>query len=91
MLQIPCPWCGIRDEVEFRFGGESHMTRPGPETSDAGWAQYLFCRSNPKGVHFERWCHSYGCGEWFNVARHTVSHEIVAVCRIGEPRPEVQR
>ncbi|MBL8960475.1 MAG: sarcosine oxidase subunit delta, partial [Gemmatimonadetes bacterium] len=22
MLQIPCPWCGPREEEEFRYGGE---------------------------------------------------------------------
>ncbi len=26
---------------------------------------YLFMRENPKGVHFERWRHAYGCGKWF--------------------------
>ena len=29
-------------------------------------------RSNPKGVHFERWRHVHGCGRWFNLARDTV-------------------
>ncbi|MGZ8625813.1 MAG: sarcosine oxidase subunit delta, partial [Actinomycetota bacterium] len=24
MLLIPCPWCGPRDEVEFRYGGQAH-------------------------------------------------------------------
>jgi len=91
MLQIPCPWCGTRDESEFRFGDESHITRPGPEVSDAGWADYLFNRQNPKGAHHERWCHSYGCNQWFNVARDTVTHEILAVYRIGEPKPELRR
>jgi len=88
MLQIPCPCCGVRDEVEFRFGGESHVARPAPETSDAEWSNYLFCRKNPHGIHYERWCHSFGCGQWFNVARNTLSHEIRAVYRMGESRPE---
>ena len=35
MLQIPCPYCGVRDEEEFRFGGESHVARPTPEATDA--------------------------------------------------------
>lgn len=87
MLQINCPYCGVRDELEFRFGGESHISRPAPEASDADWSDYLFNRDNPKGLHFERWCHSYGCGQWFNVARDTVSHEVVAVYRMGEPKP----
>ena len=89
MLQIKCPWCGVRDEVEFRFGGESHLVRPGAEVSDSEWADYLFNRTNPKGVHYERWCHHHGCGQWFNVARHTVSHNLVAIYPMGDPRPDL--
>ena len=91
MLQIDCPYCGVRDEGEFRFGGESHVTRPSVNANDTQWADYLFNRSNPKGVHYERWLHSYGCGRWFNVARHTVSHEIVAVYRMGDAKPDLPR
>ena len=88
MLRIPCPWCGVRDETEFRFGGEAHVERPGLEVSDAEWADYLFNRENPKGLHYERWCHVYGCSQWFNVVRDTVTHEIHAVYEMGEPRPD---
>ena len=89
MLRIPCPWCGTRDESEFRFGGESHVERPGLEVSDAEWADYLFNRENPKGLHYERWCHSYGCSQWFNVVRDTVTHEIHAVYKMGQPKPNL--
>ncbi|MEE8247827.1 MAG: sarcosine oxidase subunit delta, partial [Alphaproteobacteria bacterium] len=47
-------------------------------------------RANPKGVHYERWCHVAGCRRWFNLARHTVSHDILAVYRLDEPKPEVE-
>ncbi len=87
MLRIPCPYCGVRDEPEFSFGGPSHVSRPPPSASDLVWSAYLYQRENPKGVHYERWCHSYGCGRWFNVARDTLSHEIRAVYLMGEPRP----
>ncbi len=92
MLQIDCPFCGPRLENEFICGGESHIARPGPpeQVTDAEWADYLFYRINPRGIHFERWCHSYGCGQWFNVARDTLTHEIKAVYRMGDPRPEVK-
>lgn len=89
MLLIDCPWCGERAESEFRCGGQGHIIRP-PEpehVDDATWAEYLFTRENPKGVHFERWYHRFGCARWFNIARHTVSHEILAVYAMGEPRP----
>jgi sarcosine oxidase subunit delta len=38
-------------------------------------------------MHRERWLHRYGCGQWFNVARHLVSHHIVAVYPMGEAPP----
>lgn len=89
MLRIPCPWCGVRDETEFRYGGQAHLARPGNPAalSDAEWADYLFIRDNPKGEFAERWVHTAGCRRWFNVKRHTVTHEILAVYRIGEPEP----
>lgn len=37
---------------------------------------YLFYRKNPKGVHFERWRHSNGCGKWFIAARCTMTLEV---------------
>jgi sarcosine oxidase, subunit delta len=90
MMQIECPWCGPREELEFRFGGESHVQRPGPaeEVSDGVWGDYLFGRQNPKGVHYERWLHHFGCRRWFNIARHTVSHRIMAVYQMHEPAPQ---
>jgi len=84
MLQIECPWCGLRDEPEFSYGGPSHVTRPTQEVSDAGWAEYLFTRANPKGVLRERWRHTFGCGQWFNLARDTVTHRIVEIYRMGD-------
>ena len=90
MLRIPCPYCGVRDEVEFRYGNDAHVSRPGHEVSDAEWSDYLFNHTNPKGVHFERWCHIFGCGQWSNVARDTVTHEILAVYPMGDPAPDLE-
>ena len=90
MLQIPCPWCGPRDESEFSYGGEAHIARPpDPEAlDDAAWADYLYMRSNPRGPHREQWCHAHGCRRWFNVVRDTVSYRVHAVYRVGETPPE---
>ena len=89
MLLIPCPWCGPRDEIEFRYGGEAHIARPAdPEAlDDAAWAEYLFMRANPKGLIAERWVHSAGCRRWFNLLRDTVSHKILIAYKIGEAPP----
>lgn len=90
MLYIKCPWCGDRDETEFHYGGEAHIERPkDPDAlTDAEWAEYVFMRTNTKGVHRERWVHSDGCRRWFNVARNTVTNEIVSVYKMGE-KPEL--
>jgi sarcosine oxidase subunit delta len=89
MLLIPCPWCGERDEVEFRYGGEAHISRAADPDAvdDAAWADYLYMRSNLKGVFAERWVHQAGCRRWFNLLRDTVSHRIIAVYKIGEKPP----
>ena len=81
MLFIDCPWCGLRDESEFSYGGEAELVRHEgeKEISDVEWANYLFFRKNPRGSHLEQWCHSYGCRRWFNVDRDTVSYRINAV------------
>ena len=77
MLILECPYCGVHaDETELSPGGEAHLTRHGPESSDDDFESYLFQRENPKGVHFERWRHVYGCGKWFHAARCTVTLEV---------------
>jgi heterotetrameric sarcosine oxidase delta subunit len=88
VLQIKCPWCGVRDEDEFVFGGESGRSMPhDPQSvSDCDWAAYLFHRTNPKGPHLEQWQHRYGCRQWFGLERDTLSHEILAVFKIGQSR-----
>ena len=87
MLQIACPYCGVRDEPEFTFGGPAHVTRPAFEVTDAEWTSYLFGRDNPRGWSAERWCHSFGCNRWFNVVRDTRTHEIHAIYAMRAPKP----
>ena len=56
MLILKCPYCGQdKDETELGYGGEAHLKRYGPGSSDDEFESYLFARENPKGVHFERW------------------------------------
>ncbi|MGF6861478.1 sarcosine oxidase subunit delta [Rhodobacteraceae bacterium MBR-64] len=77
MLILTCPCCGIKaDETELAPGGEAHIKRHGPGSSDAEFEAYLFTRANPRGVHFERWRHAYGCGKWFLAARATDTLEV---------------
>jgi sarcosine oxidase subunit delta len=87
MLLLSCPYCGPRAQIEFSCGGESHIARPAVCVDDARWADYLFTRSNSEGTTLERWVHGAGCQQWFNVARHTRTHAILAVYRMGEQPP----
>jgi heterotetrameric sarcosine oxidase delta subunit len=79
MLLIRCPWCGDRDEVEFSYGGQARVSYPDdPEAlTDAGWAEYVFVRDNPKGPFAERWVHTNGCRRWFDAVRDTATHEFL--------------
>ena len=89
MLLIPCPYCGERPELEFRYGGEAHIARAADPSAldDAAWSEFLFTRSNPKGQYAERWNHAFGCQRWFNAIRDTASDTIVTSYKMGETRP----
>jgi sarcosine oxidase subunit delta len=90
MLLIRCPYCEVeRPELEFRYGGEAHVARPAdPSTvSDSDWAEFLYFRTNPRGLHAERWRHVHGCGRFFNALRDTVSDRILHTYPAGMPRP----
>jgi len=84
MLNIPCPYCGPRDEIEFTYGGLAHLMRPKLTCTDREWTHYLYHRENPNGPYRERWWHSFGCGRWFNMLRDTTTHEILKAYRMGE-------
>jgi sarcosine oxidase, subunit delta len=89
MLLIACPWCGARPENEFRYAGEAHIDRSRDPASldDETWAQFLYMRTNAKGVHYERWRHIHGCSRFFNCVRDTVSDRILDTYKPGVPRP----
>ena len=86
MLLIYCPHClEHREEEEFSYGREAHIARPlNPEAlSDEQWADYLFFRKNPRGIHHEMWYHAIGCRRYFNATRNTVTYEILETYKVG--------
>lgn len=91
MFLIRCPYCGLREQAEFAYGGEAHIARPVESESmtDAELADYVFMRTNTKGVFAERWMHTHGCRKWFNALRNTATDEFLAVYRTGERPPDV--
>ena len=93
MLILECPYCGIKgEETEFHAGGEAHLKRFGPGSSDEDFETYLFMRENPKGVHLARWRHANGCGKWFHAARCTMTLEVFGTysAQSFEPPKEIK-
>jgi len=93
MLQLACPWCGVRDEAEFRYRGDATVRRPDPSAADAArqFYEYVYLRDNPMGPHDELWLHSGGCRSWFKVRRNTRTHDIVGSARIDEELGETAK
>jgi heterotetrameric sarcosine oxidase delta subunit len=79
MLRIPCPWCGERDETEYRYRGDASRARPAADAGLEAFNTFVFQRDNLRGWHVEWWLHVGGCRRLLRVVRHTVSHEIHAV------------
>jgi heterotetrameric sarcosine oxidase delta subunit len=85
MLSIACPWCGPREETEFRYGGEGIVIPSNAD--DSTWARTLYYRANPAGLFTERWVHVHGCRQWFEVVRDTTTHAIHATRPLGGADP----
>jgi heterotetrameric sarcosine oxidase delta subunit len=79
MLRIACPFCGERDEAEFRFRGDATLVRPGMEAGMDAFNAFVYERDNPLGWHTEWWLHVAGCRVLLRVERHTLTHEIRSV------------
>ncbi|HKU85984.1 MAG TPA: sarcosine oxidase subunit delta [Casimicrobiaceae bacterium] len=84
-MLIPCPWCGLRSQIEFTNGGDATLRRPATDASEAAWAEYVYLRDNPCGPHDELWYHGAGCRSWFKVRRDTRTHEILASAPVTDP------
>ncbi len=94
MLTLTCPHCGVQaDETELTPGGEAHLKRHGPGSSEEEFESYLFHRQNPKGPHLERWRHAYGCGKWFLAARDTATMQVFGTypATLAAPNDEIRR
>jgi heterotetrameric sarcosine oxidase delta subunit len=76
MLRISCPWCGERDETEFRYRGDASRRRPAAAAGLEAFTTYVYERDNTKGWHLEWWLHVGGCRQLLKIARHTLTHEI---------------
>jgi methylglutamate dehydrogenase subunit B len=87
MMLIPCPWCGVRNQIEFTYGGDATLRRPAPGGPESAWVDYVYLRDNRCGPHDELWYHGAGCRSWFKVRRDTRTHQILASASIDQPPP----
>ncbi len=79
MLRIQCPWCGVRDEIEFRYRGDASVVRPAADAGIDAFASYVYERGNQCGWQAEWWLHVGGCRQLLTVERHTLTHEIRSI------------
>lgn len=80
-MLINCPFCGLRDLAEFSVNGEA-VARPTAHNDlddsqlQLTFADALYLRDNPAGLHREYWFHATGCQSWLLVERDTRTHDI---------------
>lgn len=78
MLRLPCPHCGERGVVEFRYGEIPTVPEDliDPAARDLDRA---FMRTNTEGIVTERWFHEAGCRRWMTVRRDTRTDQVLEV------------
>ena len=74
MLLIPCPYCGLRDESEYVYGGPARAL-PDMDAQTPEAQHSLYRPINPRGPLRELWYHSGGCECWITLTRNTITHE----------------
>ena len=86
MLHIKWPYCGMRSQNEFVYGGDASVKRPeiNNEISDLEWDSFVYLRKSLRGKHLELWHHISGCRQWFKAQRDTATHEIFKTLKPNE-------
>lgn len=88
MMQITCPWCGPRNQVEFTYGGDATVKRPASDAPVEQWMDFVYLRDNPNGPHDELWIHGAACRRWFKVRRDTTTHHILGSAALDQSLPD---
>lgn len=87
MLLIKCPYCNeVRHEEEYAYLDEAFIFRPEnmDAITDQELSDYLYNRSNPRGIIFEQWQHTVGCRKIFIVKRDTTNNKIYESYKLNE-------
>ncbi len=81
-MQIDCPLCGLRSQVEFVYERTIDSVvglGDAPEIA----METLYARRNPRGTDEEIWHHRHGCQAWLIVSRDRVTNSISSVRAAG--------
>ena len=82
MMQINCPHCGPRAQIEFTYERTVDSVVAINATPDEAMER-LYKRSNPRGIDDEIWRHTFGCRAWLVLCRNRVTHVIESVQAVG--------
>jgi heterotetrameric sarcosine oxidase delta subunit len=86
MMLIPCPWCGPRAHIEFRYHGDAAaLPRDWARESADDFHARTWLRGNHVGMHDEVWQHTDGCRGWIVVTRDNLTHAVAGARSIGPP------
>ncbi len=75
MLRIPCPYCGCAMRPSSSSAGPRTSLGPDSRSDDRTWTRLSVHAREPRGIHYERWLHAFGCGRWFNVRKGRVESQ----------------
>ncbi len=81
-MQINCPHCGPRAQIEFTYERTVDSVVAINATPDEAM-ESLYKRSNPRGIDDEIWRHTFGCRAWMVLCRNRVTHVIESVQAVG--------
>ena len=82
MMQINCPHCGPRAQIEFTYERTVDSVVRIDATHDEAMKR-LYARGHPRGIDDEIWRHTFGCRAWMVLRRHRVTHVIDSVQAVG--------
>lgn len=82
MMQINCPHCGPRAQIEFTYERTVDSVVAIDAAPDEAMKR-LYERANPRGIDDEIWRHTFGCRGWMVLSRNRVTHVIESVQAVG--------
>ncbi len=88
MQLIPCPWCGPRAHIEFRYHCDAQaLPRDWLRETVVEFESRTWLRDNHIGEHEEIWQHADGCRGWLVLSRNNLTHVVAKSLPMGPVAP----